>query len=499
MPAQDSIPTKRYRWSSNRAKDRFSVENPATGEIITLVQGGGREQIDKAVKAAHHAFESDWRHRSPTERGQLLLKAADLFEANADEIARIETLENGKPFSQARHFDVAALIMLFRYFGSIVDKIPGDVIDHGNILTSVLLEPFGVVGAIIPFNWPPIHTAGKLAPALAVGNTVVLKPGEQAPLTPSYIVELLQTVLPPDVVQIVPGTGPIAGEALASHPLVRKLTFTGSTKAGSAVIRSSADNITPTLLELGGKNAFLVFDDADLDRVVRNALEGGYFNQGEACTAASRMIVQRGIYDAFVTRLAEGVRQLRVGDGMEPDTHVGPLVSKAHQQRVQSYVDHGIDSGLRVAAQAELPSDPALAEGFYVRPTLFADVPASHRLFEEEIFGPVSTVTVFDTEAEAVALCNQSEYGLVCGIHTQDMERGFRVARQVDVGIVLFNTYNRGGVGMPFGGAKHTGFGREHCLDTLKEFGRLKTVRHPSGLGRIPNWSAVDEIFGPAA
>ena len=312
-----------------------------------------------------------------------------------------------------------------------------------------------------------------------------------------YIVELLQTVLPENVVNIVPGAGAVAGAALASHPLVKKLTFTGSTKAGTAVLHSAAENITPALLELGGKNAYIVFDDADPERAVRDGLEGGFFNQGEACTAASRMLVQRGIYDQFVKKLAEGVKQLKVGDGMKPETHVGPLVSAAHRKRVQFYIDLGMAEGLRIAAQAKLPEDPSLENGFYVRPTLFSDVPPDSVLFEEEIFGPVVTITPFDTEEEAVSLCNQSQYGLVCGIYTQDMEKGFRVARHVDVGITLFNTYNRGGMGMPFGGAKHSGFGREHCLDTLKEFGRLKTLRHPSGLGKLTNWFAVDEIYGP--
>ncbi|MGB8416409.1 aldehyde dehydrogenase family protein [Paraburkholderia sp.] len=485
------------RWSSDRMEDRFTVENPATGNVIAVIQGGGKQEIDNAVDAAHRAYESDWRHRSPEERSRYLFKCADVLEAHADEIARIETLENGKPLSQARAFDVVTLIELFRYFGSVVDKIPGGLLDHGNLYTSIMLEPVGVVGAIIPFNWPPIHTAGKLAPALAVGNTVVLKPGEQAPLTSMRIVELLQSVLPPDVVHVVPGAGAVAGEALAGHPLVRKITFTGSTRVGSAVLHSAANNITPALLELGGNNAYIVFDDADLERAVRDALEGGFFNQGESCTASSRVLVQRSTYDRFVERLAEGVANLKVGDGMLPDTHIGPLVTRAHQQRVQSYIDLGIKQGLTVAMQADLPRDPSLSGGFFVKPTLFKDVPSDHALFREEVFGPVVTVTPFDTEDEAVALNNVSEYGLVCGVYTRDMEKGLRVARKVDVGMVLMNTYNRRAHGLPFGGTKHSGYGREHCLETLKEFGRLKAIRYPSGLGELRNWSAVADVFGP--
>ncbi|MDM1021051.1 aldehyde dehydrogenase family protein [Acinetobacter sp. VNK23] len=493
--SQNSL-LKISQWSSKDTADQFNVENPATGEVIAIIQGGGKAEMEAAIEAAHHAFESDWKYRSPEERSKLLFQCADVLEAHADEIARIETLENGKPFSQARNFDVNALIELFRYFASVVDKIPGGFIDHGSLYSSIILEPVGVVGAIIPFNWPPIHTAGKLAPALAVGNTVVLKPGEQTPLTPMYIVELLQTVLPPNVVNVVPGTGAVAGEALASHPLVKKLSFTGSTKAGSAILKSAAQNITPALLELGGKNAFVVFDDADFERVVRDALEGGYFNQGESCTASSRMIVQRGIYDRFVQKLSEGVKQLNVGDGMLSETHVGPLVTKAHQQRVLSYIETGKAEGLTIAAQAKLPSDTRLKDGFYVQPTLFIDVPATSILFNEEIFGPVVTITPFDTFEEAVALANQSEYGLVCGIYTQDMEKGLRLSRLVDVGMVFMNTYNRRAHGMPFGGAKHSGYGREHCLETLKEFGHFKAIRFPSGLKPLSNWQAVNDIFG---
>lgn len=485
---------KTYRWSSNNPEDQFQVENPATGEVIAIIQGGGEKEIDEAVRAANNAFENGWRDSSPEERSFYMLKAADVLQEHLEEIASIETRENGKPLSQAKG-DVLAMIGLFRYFGSLVDKIPGDYIDQGLLIDNVVSEPLGVVGAIIPFNWPPIHTGGKLAPALATGNTVVLKPGEQTPLTPIRIVELLQTVFPKDVVQVVPGAGAVAGSALTNHPLVRKISFTGSTNAGRAVLKNAANNITPALLELGGKNAFLVFDDADLDLAVNNAFEGGFYNQGESCTASSRVLVQKNIYEAFVTRLAEKVKTLKVGDGMKSDTHVGPLVTSAHQQKVQSYIDLGIKEGLTLAAQAELPTDAALKGGFYVRPTLFTDVPADSSLFVDEIFGPVVTVTVFETEEEAVALTNSSEYGLVCGIFTQDYEKAFRVARRVDVGMVIINSYNRRSHGAPFGGAKHSGFGREHCIETMKEFTRLKNIRFPSGKGKERNWPNVGDVF----
>jgi acyl-CoA reductase-like NAD-dependent aldehyde dehydrogenase len=485
------------RWSSADPADRFAVENPATGAVITTVQGGGAAEIDGAVRAAHRAFETDWRWRSPEERGAILCRCADALEPHADELAALESLENGKPVGQARRGDVAFLIEVFRYFGGLIDKLPNEFHDKGGLYASIVLEPYGVVGGIIPFNWPPIHTGGKVAPALAVGNTVVLKPGEQAPLTIMRIVELLQSVLPPDVLQVVPGAGPVAGQALAAHPLVRKISFTGSTKAGAAVARTAAGNITPLLLELGGKNAFIVFDDADLDQAVRDALEGGYFNQGEACTAASRILVQRGVHDVFVRKLAAGVAKLRVGNGADPRTHVGPLVTKAQQQRVLDYIRIGQEEGATIVAQAALPSDPALANGYFVAPTLFSGVTRSMRIATEEIFGPVVTVTAFDSYDEAISITNESEYGLVCGVYTADMNRAFRASREIDAGVVFLNNYNRTFLGTPFGGAKHSGYGREHSIQTLHEYGRAKSIRFPSGRSKLPTrWIGVSDIFG---
>jgi acyl-CoA reductase-like NAD-dependent aldehyde dehydrogenase len=489
----------KYRWSSDSDDDRFAVENPATGEVITVVQGGGAEQMHAAIAAAHRAFVTDWRWRNRTDRAQLLLACADVLEDHATELAELLSLENGKPVTDARENDVRFLTGVFRFFGSIVDKLPsGDFHDSGSIYSATVLEPFGVVGAIIPFNWPPIHTGGKIAPALAMGNTVVLKPSEADPLTVIRIAELCNQVLPPDVFHVVPGLGPVAGQALAADPLVKMVSFTGSTKGGAAVSQTAASHIAPALLELGGKNAFLVFDDADVDHAVRDALEGGFYNKGEACTASSRVLVQKGVAEAFTNQLAQGVRALKVGAGNDPATHVGPVVTKVQQKKILDYIEIGKREGARVAAEGRLPSDPALRNGFFVPPTLLADVRPDARVAQEEIFGPVVTITTFDTEEDAIAITNSSEYGLFAGLYTRDSERALRVARRIDVGVVLINNYFRMLLGFPFGGTKHSGYGREHTIETLSHFGYRKLIRFPSGTGTWPHWRAIDDIFRPA-
>ena len=487
-----------YRWSSGDEADRIPVEDPATGEVIAVVQGGGPDQLDAAVEAAHRAFETDWRWRTWAERAALLLRGADVLEEHADELALLESRENGKPVQDARQNDINFLTGIFRFFGSLADKLPTDFYDKGAIYASTYLEPVGVVGEIIPFNWPPVHTGGKLAPALAVGNTVVLKPSEQAPLTVIRIAELLNTVLPEDVLHVVPGTGQRVGQPLAAHPKVRLVSFTGSTGAGAAVARTAAENITPAVLELGGKDALVVFDDADLDRAVKIALEGAFYNKGEACTATSRILVQAGVYDTVVARLTEAVGKLKVGRGTDPAVHVGPVVTKTQQQRVLDYIQIGIDEGATLAVQAALPADPELKDGFWVAPTLFTDVTRDMRIVREEIFGPVVTVTRFSDEDEAVSIVNESEYGLTAAVYSADTTRAFRVARRVDVGMVFINNYFRGVIGTPFGGTKHSGYGREHAIETLREFGYTKMVRFPSGLGTIPSWRAVGDIFDEA-
>ena len=308
------------------------MENPATGKIIMVVQAGDAATTEKAVQTSQLAFEEEWRWRSPQERSVLLLRVADKLEEHKDELATLLCMENGKPKEDALHFDMNFLIKSFQFFGSLVDKLTSEFYDQGNVYSSVIYEPHGVCADILPFNWPLIHTGGKLAPALAAGNTMILKPGEQAPLTVMKIVDIINTVLPPDVVQVVPGLGPEVPQLLCTHPLVKMVSFTGSTGGGAAVSKSASANITPLCLELGGKNALVVFDDADCDQAVRDTLEGAFFNKGEACTATSRVIVQRGIHDRFVSHLAAGVRRLRTGNGLNDSTHVGPCVSKPQQQ-----------------------------------------------------------------------------------------------------------------------------------------------------------------------
>lgn len=489
------VSTTQYRWSSTNPADAFPVEDPATGEVITIVQGGGAAEVERAVEAANAAFHRDWRWRPASDRSRMLMQCAGLLESRADELAALVSQENGKPIADARMHDVNTLIGVFRFYASLCDKLPAEFYDRGSTYTSSFLEPHGVVGAIIPFNWPPIHTANKIAPALAVGNTVVMKPSEQAPLTTMRIIELLNTVLPPDVLHGVPGLGTTAGQALVAHPLVRMVTFTGSTKAGAAIAKTAAENVTPLALELGGKNAFIVFDDADLDRAVHDALEGAFYNKGEACTAASRFLVQRGIHDQFVERLTKAVLKLNVGSGANPATHVGPLVSRPQQQKVLKYIATGVEEGAKIAAQAPLPTDPKLKNGFFVQPTLLVGVDRKMTVAREEMFGPVATVTVFDTEDEAISIANEVEYGLVCAIYTRDSERAFRTGRRADVGMVLVNNYVRGVMGGPFGGTKRSGYGRENSIETLREFGTVKTIRFPSGLAPVQSWRAIPDIF----
>ena len=460
--------------------------------MIAQVQGCDATGVDGAVKAAHRAFNVDWRWRTGRERGAILSEAARRLRGVGDQIAALEVSENGKPLLQAKA-DVESCITSFDYFGGLAGKLPGDFFDGGAVYGSTLLEPYGVVAAIVPYNWPPIHTGGKIAPALAVGNTVVLKPAEQTPLTIMKIVEVLESVLPPDIVHAVPGLG-ATGATLVSHNLVSKVSFTGSPTTGAAVLKSCADNHTPALMELGGKNAIIVLEGADVSSACRAALEAGFFNQGQACTAGSRLLVHRSLYDEVASRLSDAVSRLNVGAGSEPATHVGPLTTKQQQRKVLEYLRIGEAEGATVAARAEMPSDPRLRDGFYVAPTLLTGVTARMRVAREEIFGPVVCMIGFDTFEEAMNIANDTDFGLTAAVFGPDQASAMAAARRLDVGMVFINNYYRGIQGMPFGGTKASGFGREHSVETLKEFGRTKLITMASGLREVPAWAAVTDV-----
>jgi acyl-CoA reductase-like NAD-dependent aldehyde dehydrogenase len=488
------LPAVSGPWSGG-AEHAFAVRDPATGAEITTVHGGGAAQVDAAVRRARAAYDTAWRHVGARERGALLAECSRVVRAHADELAELESWEMGKPRHIARDFDINFCIASFAFFGGLADKLPGAAIDLGPVVAHTVHEPYGVVAGIIPFNWPPIHTAGKSAPALAAGNCVLLKPPEQDPLTIMRIVELLQDVLPADVLQVLPGAGPEAGAALAGHPMVEHLSFTGSTATGRAVLKLAADAMTPAVLELGGKNPFLVFEDADLGTAARGAVEGAFFNGGEACTAASRLLVHERVYDAFVERVAGAVRRLRVGAGRAAGTHVGPMVTAAHRDKVQAYIDKAVAEGATVAATAALPDDQALAGGYWVAPTLFTGVTPEMAIARDEVFGPVTAVLPFADEDEAVALANDTPYGLLAAVYTADHARARRVARRIDAGVLLLNNFNRALLGTPFGGFKDSGYGREHSLESMLEFTRVKNIREPSGSGPIAEWPVLDDLF----
>jgi len=479
--------------SSDPSKD-FEVHNPATGAVIATVRAGDKSTLDKAVEVAQAAFK-EWKKTPLTRRSQLLFQCADAVEKHADELAELLCSENGKLVSDARMVDINFVSAVYRYFGSLIDKLPGEFYDSGSVYRYVTREPYGVCGGILPFNWPPIHTAGKSAPCIAMGNTIIIKPGEQAPLTSMRIIDILNTVLPRGVVQYVPGLGPEVPQALTAHPLVKMVSITGSTMAGAAVVRTAAALVKPTVLELGGKNALVVFPDADLHRAVRDALEGAFFNKGEACTATSRLLIHCDVYDAFVDKLAAAVRQLRAGNGMKKGTHVGPCVTQAQKDRVMEYIRIGEEEGATIAAQGNLPDHPEEKDGYFVPPTLFTNVKRSMRIAQEEIFGPVVTACKFDTEEEAVSIINEVRWGLTCAIYSGNQELALRMCRQVDVGMSFINNYFRNTLGIPFGGVKETGYGREHCIEAMKDWSTAKVIQMPSGLAPVPSWPPVNELL----
>ena len=468
------------RWVESASGRQFGVENPATGESLAAVAEAGAEDVDRAVAAARRSFDSGvWRDLPPAERARALWKVGDMIEERATEFAQLETLDNGMPINDALLFHAPLAAATFRYYAGWVTKLDGatqQVSLPGRYLSYTLREPVGVVGQIIPWNFPLLMAAWKVAPALACGNSVVLKPSEETPLSALLLAELLQEAEVPDgVVNVVPGRGEIAGARLAAHPDVDKVAFTGSTEVGKLIARASADsNLKRVSLELGGKSPNIVFADADLTRAVSGAFFGIFFNQGQVCSAGSRLFVQKKVYDETLDELLKTVKETRLGPGIDPVTQMGPLVSKAQQERVLGYITLGNKEGARMLSGGGRPA--GLEGGYFVEPTVFADVDGRMTIAREEIFGPVLSAIPFDDEDDLVAKANSTIYGLVAGVWTSDVARAHRVAHALKAGTVYVNCYHIVDPVTPWGGYKQSGWGRELGPYALDLYTELKNV-----------------------
>ena len=475
-----------FRASSSRA--RLPVINPFDESTITEIAEGRAEDIDQAVEAAEKAFPK-WRSTPASDRGRLLLRLADALEANAEEFAQLESLNTGHPIRDSRTLDVPRTAACFRYFGGIADKLQGDVIpvDTG-FLNYVVREPLGVVGAIVPWNFPLMFCSWKLGPALAAGNTAVLKPSEITPLTSLRLAALMKEVGFPDgVINVVPGFGNTAGERLALHPRVAKIAFTGSTAVGKKIVASSASNVKRVQLELGGKGANIVFEDANVTAAINGSAWAIFHNQGQACIAGSRLILHSAIADEFIERFIGLARSIRLGNPLLPDTEMGPLTSAMHRDRVLNYVKVAKDEGAEILTGGQRPQGAAFERGFFVEPTVVRVRSHTDRVCQEEVFGPFVTVSTFDSDDEALEIANSTDYALGGGLWTQNLARAHRIAGELRSGMVWVNSYKRVHPGSPFGGFGLSGYGREMGFEALHDYTEPKSVwvNHSA---TIPAW-----------
>jgi aldehyde dehydrogenase (NAD+) len=463
------------RWVPSESGKTFPTINPSTGEEICQVAEADAADVDKAVTAARAAFEGPWRKLRASERGRLLHRLADLIEKNADELARLETLDNGKPISVAKAVDVAKTVACYRYFAGWADKVQGKTIPiDGDFFCYTRHEPIGVVGQIIPWNYPMLMQSWKLAPALATGNTVVMKPAEQTPLSALRIGELIvEAGFPEGVVNLLPGFGPTAGAAIARHMDVDKVAFTGSTEVGRLIMEAAAkSNLKRITLELGGKSPNIIFADTDLDEAVEGAHMGVFVNQGQSCCAGSRVFVEETIYQQFVEKSVARARKRRVGDPLDPTTEQGPQVDQSQFDTVRGYIESGRSDGATLACGGEQVGN----RGYFIQPTVFADVQDEMKIARQEIFGPVMSVIVFKDVDEVIARANRTDYGLAAGVWTRDIKKAHAVANAMRAGTVWVNCYHVLDTRAPFGGFKQSGIGRELGEYGLQEYTEVKTV-----------------------
>ncbi|KAB8078650.1 aldehyde dehydrogenase [Aspergillus leporis] len=457
----------------------FETINPTNEKPIVSVHEANEKDVDIAVAAARAAFEGSWSQVTPTERGRLLTKLADLFEREIETLAAIEALDNGKAVTMAK-IDVTNAAGCLRYYGGWADKIHGQTIDtNPESLTYTRHEPIGVCGQIIPWNFPLLMWSWKIGPAIAAGNTVVIKTAEQTPLSGLYAAKLIKEAgFPAGVVNVISGFGRVAGAAISSHMDIDKVAFTGSTLVGRTILQAAAkSNLKKVTLELGGKSPNIVFDDADIDNAISWSNFGIFFNHGQCCCAGSRILVQEGIHDKFVARFKERAAQNKLGNPFEGSTFQGPQVSKLQFDRIMEYINHGKQGGATVATGGERHG----TEGYFIQPTVFTDVTSDMKIAQEEIFGPVVTVQKFKDEAEAIKIGNNTSYGLAAAVHTKNVNTAIRVSNALRAGTVWINNYNMINFQAPFGGFKESGIGRELGSYALENYTQVKTVHYRLG------------------
>jgi len=458
---------------------KFDTINPATGEVLTQVVEASAHDVERAVQAAHKAFEDrsgTWRKMSASERGRLIWRLADLIEKNIDELAELETLDNGKPIFESRYVDMPMVIDVLRYYAGWATKIHGQTVNtFETAFTYTLREPVGVVGLIIPWNFPLLLASWKLGPALACGCTVVLKPAEQTPLTTLRMGELgIEAGIPAGVLNVVTG-GPEAGKAMVRHPGIDKIAFTGSTSVGREIMKGAAETLKRVTLELGGKSPNIVFADSDIDNAVKGAINGIFYGKGEVCNAGSRLFVENKVKDEFVEKLVGRAKKMQPADPLDPKTRMGAIVSQEQIETVLGYIEAGKKEGAKLVSGGNRVSVDG-GKGYFIEPTIFADVKNEMKIAQEEIFGPVLATLSFDDVDQVIAQANQNPYGLAAAVWTRDVKKAHSVSRQLKAGTVWINTYGLMDASLPFGGYKQSGFGRELGMHAIEHYTELKTV-----------------------
>jgi aldehyde dehydrogenase (NAD+) len=468
------------QWTAAASGQTFDTINPATGEVITQIAAAGAEDVERAVAAARKAFDdpnSAWNKMSASDRGRVLWRVGDLIDKHVEEIAELETLDNGKPIFESRYVDVPMVAEVFRYYAGWATKIHGETINsRPNAFTYTLREPIGVVAAIVPWNFPLLLASWKVAPALATGNTVIWKPATQTSLSALRVGQLmLEAGVPEGVINILPGPGALVGMGLVKHPGVDKVAFTGSTEVGKQVMRNAADTVKRITLELGGKSPNVVFADADLDSAVKGAYNGIFYGKGEVCAAGSRLFVEKKVHDDFMQKLVDRTKKLKPGDPLDPKTRLGAIVSEQQMNSVLGYIETGKKEGAKLVAGGNRASVDG-GKGYFIEPTIFDEVDNKMKIAQEEIFGPVLATIPFDDVEQVAEIANQNIYGLAAAVWTSDVRKAHAVARRLKAGTVWVNTYNLYDPALPFGGFKQSGFGRELGMHAIEHYTELKSV-----------------------